>query len=101
MPRALDLALYLGSGVLTAIGLTWIKLDLAGIGDITRLGFGWTAALGLAAAVAVYLGGMALWLAALGRNPLSVAYPIGIGLSLASATLAAILVLGEPVGLVR
>jgi multidrug transporter EmrE-like cation transporter len=44
---------------------------------------------------------MVLWLAVLGRNQMSIAYPIGIGLSLVATTLAAMLVLGEPVGALR
>ncbi|MEJ0068429.1 MAG: hypothetical protein WDO24_06565 [Pseudomonadota bacterium] len=46
-------------------------------------------------ASAIYLSGMLTWLLVLGRNPMSTAYPIGIGLSLASTTLAAMLVLGR------
>lgn len=98
---ALDLGLYLASALLTAGGLTWIKLDLAALGPLDLLALGLVAALKLAAAAAVYLGGMLLWLVVLGRNPMSTAYPIGIGLSLVSTTLAAIVVLGEPVGVLR
>jgi multidrug transporter EmrE-like cation transporter len=94
----IDAALYLASAVLTAIGLTHIKIEAAaGIADrldldlVLRLG-GWAV---------VYFAGMGLWLAAIARNPLSTAYPIGIGLSLASATIAAAWWLGEPVGWLR
>ncbi len=98
---ALDLGLYLASALLTAGGLTWIKQDLAALGHLDLLALGLVAALKLAAASGVYLGGMLLWLIVLGRNPMSTAYPIGIGLSLVSTTLAAIVVLGEPVGVLR
>ncbi len=54
--------------------------------------------LSLAGAFIVYLSGLGSWLVALHRNPLSTAYPIGIGLSLASTTTIAILALGEPLG---
>ena len=97
----LDLGLYLVSALLTASGLTWIKHDLATLGHLDLLALGLGAALRLAAAAAVYLGGMLAWLVVLGRNPMSTAYPIGIGLSLVSTTLAAIVVLGEPVGALR
>ena len=98
---ALDLGLYLASSLLTAGGLTWIKHDLGALGHLDLLALGLVAALKLGAACAVYLGGMLLWLIVLGRNPMSTAYPIGIGLSLVTTTLAAIAVLGEPVGALR
>jgi multidrug transporter EmrE-like cation transporter len=107
----LDLGLYLASALLTATGLTWIKYDLGGLArpdlltpDLLApdlLALGRAALVRLAAAAVVYLAGMLLWLVVLGRNPMSTAYPIGIGLSLVSTTLAAIVVLGEPVGLLR
>ncbi len=98
---ALDLGLYGASALMTAAGLTWLKHDLGGLGAAGLLAIAWPAALALAGAAAVYLVGMLLWLVVLGRNPMSTAYPIGIGLSLAATTVAAIAVLGEPVGLLR
>ncbi len=98
---AIDLCLYLASSLLAATGLTWLKHDLAGLGPAGVLGVGWNAALALAGASVVYLSGMFLWLIVLGRNEMSTAYPIGIGLSLVTTTLAAIAVLGEPVGAFR
>jgi len=97
----LDIGLYLASALLTAAGLTWIKHDLALLGGASLLTLGWTGAVALAAAASVYLSGMLAWLIVLGRNQMSTAYPIGIGLSLAATTLAAIVVLGEPVGTMR
>jgi drug/metabolite transporter (DMT)-like permease len=96
--RALDLGLYLGSAVLTAIGLTMIKHAAPALLDA-----GWhlpplATLLAIVAAAAVYFAGMGLWLAAMARNPLSTAYPIGIGLSLVSATIAAVVAFGEPIG---
>jgi multidrug transporter EmrE-like cation transporter len=96
--RPLDLGLYVGSAILTAIGLTMIKraapfLLESGWGSLTL-----ATILPILAAAAVYFSGMGLWLAAMGRNPLSTAYPIGIGLSLVSATIAAMLSFGEPIG---
>ncbi|MDX2103561.1 MAG: hypothetical protein SF002_13610 [Alphaproteobacteria bacterium] len=94
----IDAALYLVSAALTAIGLTQIKLAAAA-GVLARFEV-WSWAV-LGGWFAVYLAGMALWLAAIGRNPLSTAYPIGIGLSLASATIAAWWWLGEGIGPLR
>lgn len=98
---ALDLTLYVASALLTACGLTWIKYELAqhGLPMLATIAL-WPAAR-LAAGAGVYLSGMVLWLAVLGRNQMSIAYPIGIGLSLVTTTLAAMLVLGEPVGVLR
>jgi quaternary ammonium compound-resistance protein SugE len=97
----LDLALYLASSLLAAAGLTWLKHGLAGAVPTGLLAVGWRTAIELAAASVVYLSGMFLWLIVLGRNPMSTAYPIGIGLSLVTTTVAAIVVLGEPVGALR
>ena len=99
--RALDLGLYVGSAVLTAVGLTMIKRAAPGLLDS-----GWSTLtpaviLPIVAAASVYFSGMGLWLAAMGRNPLSTAYPIGIGLSLVSATIAAMVAFGEPIGLAK
>ena len=96
--RALDLGLYLGSAILTAIGLTMIKRAAPGLLDSGWAGLTPSLALPIVAAAAVYFSGMGLWLAAMGRNPLSTAYPIGIGLSLVSATIAAMLAFGEAIG---
>jgi quaternary ammonium compound-resistance protein SugE len=97
----LDIGLYHAMALLTATGLTGIKHALTRLGGAGLLALGWTDALALAAATGIYLGGMLMWLVVLGRNEMSTAYPIGIGLSLAATTLAAILVLGEPVGALR
>src|SRR5271170_3682584 len=98
---ALDIGLYAAMALLTATGLTGIKHELARLGGAGLPGLGWDGALALAAAAAIYLSGMLMWLVVLGRNPMSTAYPIGIGLSLAATTTAAIVVLGEPVGALR
>lgn len=97
---ALDLGLTLASALLTAAGLTWLKYELA-LHGLPLITAAWPAVVRLTAAAGVYLAGMVLWLAVLGRNQMSIAYPIGIGLSLVATTLAAMLVLGEPVGLLR
>jgi hypothetical protein len=43
----------------------------------------------------LYIASFLIWLVILGRNDLSVAYPIAIGLTLAFSTLAASIVIGE------
>src|SRR5258708_10185421 len=92
---ALDVVLYLASTALTSSGLAWIKrVTGAGLVEHPTL----TGALHLGGAATLYFAGLGVWLWAMARNPLSTAYPIGIALSLVSATLTAALVLGEPVG---
>ena len=97
--KLLDLGLYVGSAILTAIGLTMIKRAAPGLLDSGWRDLAPGTILPVMAAAAVYFSGMGLWLAAMGRNPLSTAYPIGIGLSLVSATVAAMLAFGEPIGI--
>jgi multidrug transporter EmrE-like cation transporter len=99
MPRLLDLCLYAGSAVLTAIGLTLIKQQVGlrfdgGVVEALK-SIDVLALAVLAGAVAIYLAGLGLWLIAMGRNPLSTAYPLGIGSALVLSTLSAIVIVGE------
>lgn len=55
----------------------------------------------MAGAAVVYFSGLGLWVVALARTPMSVGYPVGIGLSLVSSTFGGMLVLNEPVGLLK
>lgn len=107
MPRwAVDWMLYLGCAGLTTLGLIGVKR--------TSLAPGFDPAVwltdplahlpllaGLAGFILVYILGLGLWALAMGRNELSVAYPIGISLSLVSSTLGAVVALGESVSLVK
>jgi multidrug transporter EmrE-like cation transporter len=63
--------------------------DMAGAGDdLVGIAPGKTTA-------ALYIGSFAVWLVILGRNELSVAYPIAIGLTLAFSTCTTGVMLGE------
>jgi multidrug transporter EmrE-like cation transporter len=99
MPPVIALALYAAAALLTSLGLFEIKQHLSALppGALSALRIG--DLLGFILPLAIYLSGMGSWLAAMVRNPLSTAYPIGIGLSLVTATGVAIVALGEPVGL--
>lgn len=55
-----------------------------------------SAALLPAAGAALYVVSFLLWLVIVSRLPLTVAYPVAIGLSLVAITLGAVLWLGEP-----
>ncbi len=115
MPRwAVDWFLYLGCAGLTTFGLIGIKrvaghpafepaLWLADpLADpLTNLLAHLPLLAGLAGFILVYILGLGLWAVAMGRNELSVAYPIGISLSLVSSTLGAVLALGESVSMVK
>ncbi len=90
-----DLVLYLASTALTSAGLALIR-QVAGGGLLDHPTLVGVFRLSLAGAL--YFAGLGVWLWAMVRNPLSIAYPIGIALSLVSATLTAALMLGEPVG---
>lgn len=89
------LALVL-SALMTTAGLAWIKLLAP-----DALGLAWPALLRLGVAAGVYFSGMGVWLWVLGRNEMSVAYPVGIALSLLTSTSAGFLLLGEPPTLSR
>jgi multidrug transporter EmrE-like cation transporter len=96
MPPVLDIVIYVLAALLSSVGLFCIKTYL----NAYTLSFDMplTELVPLAGSFIVYLSGLGAWLVALHRNPLSTAYPIGIGLSLASSTTIAILLLGEPLG---
>lgn len=50
----------------------------------------------VAAGAAMYVLGFGLWMIILARTPLTIAYPIAVGLTIAFSAVAAVLVLGEP-----
>lgn len=49
----------------------------------------------VATGAGLYVAGFALWMVILARTPLTIAYPIAVGLTMAFSTVAAILILGE------
>ncbi len=90
--RPLDLILSLLCAVLTTLGMIGLKMALPDAVSASAL---LAQALPLTGAAAVYFTGLGLWTVALARNELSTAYPIGIGLSLFSATLGGHWAFGE------
>jgi len=50
---------------------------------------------------ALYVAGFLVWMVVLSRNELTVVYPIAVGATLAISSLAAVLVLGESLNLLR
>lgn len=96
--RPADILLCVLSALMTTLGLTVVKMvapDMVWTLDPLPP---WSQLLAMGAAAFVYFSGLGVWVLAMGRAPFSVAYPVGIGLSLASSTLGAAVALGEHVG---
>ncbi|WP_421988768.1 hypothetical protein [Roseococcus sp.] len=55
----------------------------------------------LALGAACYIGGFLIWMIVLARNELSVVYPIAVGATLALSSIAAAMLLGETLSLLR
>lgn len=87
MSSLIDIACYAGYTILSVWGLLLLKPALSPM----AAGAGVTAsgALQALAGLAIYTVSFALWLVVLARQPLSVSYPIAIGLTLAASALAA------------
>lgn len=99
--KPVDMLIYIVMALMTTTGLILIKLAAPGLPPVASWPQQPLALLPLAGAAVVYFSGLGLWVIALARNPLSIGYPVGIGLSLVSSTLGGMLVLGEPVGLLK
>jgi multidrug transporter EmrE-like cation transporter len=100
--RYLNFALFAAYTIASVTGLILLKSNMvAAKGLVVRMD--WLAApvaFALAGAV-LYIGSFAVWLVILGRNELSVAYPIAIGLTLVFSTVTASVLLGESLTLGR
>lgn len=90
--RPLDLILSVLCALLTTLGMIGLKTALPEVLTLPAL---LGQVLPLIGAAAVYFLGLGLWTVALARNEMSIAYPIGIGLSLFSATLGGHWAFGE------
>jgi multidrug transporter EmrE-like cation transporter len=86
--RFLDAFIYISSAGLTASALVALRSQLMA-GD--RLEF----TMALLPPMAIYMVGLSLALIAIARNPLSVAYPISIGLAMITSVTGGILFLDE------
>jgi multidrug transporter EmrE-like cation transporter len=80
--------IYIASAALTAAGLILLREQLMAENDVEI-------AMTLLPPVAIYVTGLGLWLVAIVRNPLSVAYPIGVGLAMIASVSGGILFLDE------
>jgi multidrug transporter EmrE-like cation transporter len=99
MSALIDIACYAGYTVLSVWGLLLLKPALSPMaagGAITASGV-----MQAAAGLVIYTVSFALWLVVLARQPLSVSYPIAIGLTLAASAFAAAWRLDEVLPMLR
>lgn len=75
--------------VLVKYALPMLRAAIGGGGNVVAPG-----AL-LAAGAGMYIVGFGLWMIILARTPLTIAYPIAVGLTMVFSTIAAVLVLDE------
>jgi multidrug transporter EmrE-like cation transporter len=96
---AVDIALFVVYVTTSSFGLLLLKRSLSRMrdADVALLSFSPESLLLLAGA-ALYVVSFAVWLRILARLPLSTAYPVAIGLTMAFSTTAAVLLLGERLG---
>jgi len=90
MSKAFDASLYLASAAMTATGLVRMRGELMenyGFAELTNI----------FPSITIYLMGLGLWVFAMTRNPLSVAYPIGTGVAIIGSVIGGILFLEESI----
>ena len=99
MSSLIDLACYAGYTILSVWGLLLLKPALSPMA--AGAGVTVSGALQAAAGLVIYTVSFALWLVVLARQPLSVSYPIAIGLTLAASAIAAAWRLDEALPMLR
>lgn len=93
-------ALYVAYTLSSVIGLIAIKHAFPGFLAARAAGaIAWGSLIQLGIGSALYVGSFILWMVILSKTPLTVAYPIAIGLTVCFSTLAAVLLLQESVGI--
>jgi multidrug transporter EmrE-like cation transporter len=94
------LTAFAGYVVLGVVGLVLLRANLASAATLVRAGELTRAPVLLAGLGALsYATSFVLWLVVLAKVPLSVAYPIAVGVTIAVSTLLAWLLLREPISL--
>lgn len=103
MPRyAVNVALFTAYVAASSIGLLVIKQSLGRMRAAGGAMLTWSPQLmWLGVGFVLYVVSFAVWIRILARLPLSTAYPIAIGLTLAFSTSGAVLLLGERLGAVK
>ncbi len=102
-PRGpLIVLLFLAYTVCATVGLLIFKQAWPVFHDAFEAGSWWTRATALVAAGAgLYAASFVIWLSIASHLPLTIAYPVAVGLSLATIMLGSVLWLGEPLTMVR
>lgn len=100
--RAAEAGLLAAHVALSVGGLLLIKTQAA----LLRLAWQrdealWPVGGWVALGAALYIAGFLVWMVVLSRNELSVVYPIAVGATLALSSLAAVMLLGESLSLLR
>jgi multidrug transporter EmrE-like cation transporter len=95
----LNTALFAAYTIASSAGLVVLKTSLPKLRLAAIPGTLLTAAfLQFAGGFALYVASFGLWLVIVARLPLSTAYPIAIGLTIAGTSVGAVLLLGEQMG---
>ena len=91
--------LFVGYTLLSVCGLLLLKANVStGVATLRGQGGGLRPVLLGAVGAVCYVAGFGLWLAILSKVPLSRAYPVAVGLTLACTTAAAVVLLKEKAG---
>lgn len=91
--------LYLGYTATSVSGLILIKSTLPEIlSSKVAKNLAWISVIQFGLGSLLYIGSFGLWVVILSKYPLSVAYPIAIGLTLCFSTIVAVFFLSETVG---
>jgi len=95
--KKFDVMLSVVGALVCAFGLTFLKKALAGVDVADPLAISLAALIPIALSGVVYFAGLAIGMAVMSRNPLSIAYPIFLGLTFVAMMSAAVIALGESV----
>jgi multidrug transporter EmrE-like cation transporter len=87
--------------VFSVAGLLLLKLGAPALRSSGLLAADWKPLVQVGTGAALYITAFLVWICVLSRIELSVAYPVAIGLTLVFLSAASIMILGEPIGVVR
>jgi len=94
MKILIDIILYLLSAVFSVVGMILLRMALADQSIESLIASPQALAI-LAIGMCGYLGGIAVWLLVMVRNPLGIAYPIGTGVVMVASVVAGQVFLAE------
>ena len=97
--KTFDIVLSFSGAGVCAFGLTFLKKALAEVTVTDPFAIPLAGLMAIAGAGVIYFAGLAIGMAVMSRNQLSIAYPIFLGLSFVAMMSAAVIALGETVSL--